>query len=212
MSVSSLTLESDGPFQPKTVEGANNPEAQWSNDERRVVNQDQHLKSIIMSCLPDDISYATAKKTWTDLVHSFESPSDTKENMIMDLKLEHNTFRAKPSNDFQENSDDEVDERTSEEYLRDLDIEFHERALLARPKRFFLVKKQMKTLGVINVDDEEVSDDKEMTQVKVLMTLADDELAVGKNHARNGEWIDITMRKVHILLSMNEDAFLTPIS
>ncbi|GKE67366.1 hypothetical protein Tco_1521527 [Tanacetum coccineum] len=86
----------DGPFQPKTAEGANKPEAQWSNNERRVVNQDQRLKSIIISCLPDDIiesviSYATAKETWTDL-------------------------------DFQENSNDEVDERTSEEYLRDLDI------------------------------------------------------------------------------------------
>ncbi|GKB22034.1 hypothetical protein Tco_0855957, partial [Tanacetum coccineum] len=54
-------------------------------------------------------------------------------------------------------------------------------------------------------DEEEVSDDEEMTQVKVLMALADDELSVGKNHARNGEWIDITMRKVNILLSMDED-------
>ncbi|GJW33930.1 hypothetical protein Tco_0053962 [Tanacetum coccineum] len=36
--------------------------------------------------------------------------------------------------DFQENSDDEVDEKTSEEYLRDLDIEYHERALLANSK------------------------------------------------------------------------------
>ncbi|GKD89988.1 hypothetical protein Tco_1365495, partial [Tanacetum coccineum] len=32
-------------------------------------------------------------------------------------------------------------------------------------------------------DEEEVSDDEEMTQVKVLMALADDELSVGKNHA-----------------------------
>ncbi|GJV43634.1 hypothetical protein Tco_1428170 [Tanacetum coccineum] len=54
--------------------------------------------------------------------------------------------------------------------------------------------------------EEEVSDDEEMVQVIVLMTLADDELVVGKNHARNGEWINITMRKVHILLSMDEDA------
>ncbi|GJR60323.1 hypothetical protein Tco_1502485 [Tanacetum coccineum] len=37
--------------------------------------------------------------------------------------------------DFQENSDDEVDERSSEEYLRDLDIEYHKRALLANLKR-----------------------------------------------------------------------------
>ncbi|GJV27851.1 retrovirus-related pol polyprotein from transposon TNT 1-94 [Tanacetum coccineum] len=45
-----------------------------------------------------------------------------------------------------------------------------------------------------------------MTQVNVLMALADDELAVGKNHASNGEWIDITIRKVNILLFMDEDA------
>ncbi|GKE28278.1 hypothetical protein Tco_1443662, partial [Tanacetum coccineum] len=38
------------------------------------------------------------------------------------------------------------------------------------------------------------------------MALADDELFVGKNHARNGEWIDITIKKVNILLFMNEDS------
>nr|GEU69268.1 hypothetical protein [Tanacetum cinerariifolium] len=64
---------------------------------------------------------------------------------------------------FQENSDDEVDERSSEEYLRDLDIEFHKRALLANSKHF--------------------------------IEITDDELTMGKNHARNAEWIDITMRK-----------------
>ncbi|GKF00574.1 hypothetical protein Tco_0023924, partial [Tanacetum coccineum] len=63
----------DGPFQPKTAEGATKPESQWTNDERRVVNQDQCLKSIIISCLPDDIiesviSCETSKATWTDLV------------------------------------------------------------------------------------------------------------------------------------------------
>ncbi|GJT78480.1 integrase, catalytic region, zinc finger, CCHC-type containing protein [Tanacetum coccineum] len=68
--------------------------------ERRVVIQDQHLKSIIISCLPDDImesviSCVSAKETWTDLVYSFEGPSDTKENRIMDMKLEYQTFRAK---------------------------------------------------------------------------------------------------------------------
>ncbi|GJY30493.1 hypothetical protein Tco_0413988 [Tanacetum coccineum] len=44
-------------------------------------------------------------------------------------------------------------------------------------------------------DEEEVYDDEEMTQVKVLMALADDELSVGKNHACNGEWIDIIIKK-----------------
>ncbi|GKE49562.1 hypothetical protein Tco_1480820, partial [Tanacetum coccineum] len=188
---------------PKTAEGDAKLESQWTPNEKRVVVQDHHLKSIIMSCLPDDIlefvmSCVSAKETWTDLVHSFECPSDTKENRIMDLKFEYQTLRAKsteslsqtytryktllnelandsvnlskheintlnladiyerfvyednliqrryfdtkkalittPSStpistafffnnviqDFQENSDDEVDERTSEEYLRDL--------------------------------------------------------------------------------------------
>ncbi|GJS33354.1 hypothetical protein Tco_0531736 [Tanacetum coccineum] len=57
-----------------------------------------------------------------------------------------------------------------------------------------LMMRQMKDL-----DEEEVSDDEEMTQVKVLITLADDELSAGKNHACNGEWINITMKKVERL-------------
>ncbi|GJU02788.1 hypothetical protein Tco_1113126 [Tanacetum coccineum] len=98
----------DGPFQPKTSEGAIKPEFQWTNDERRVVNQDQRLKNTIISCLPDEImesciSCETAKATWA--------------NWFTALK---------------------------------------------------------------------VSGDEEMTQVKVLMALADDELAVRKNHACNG--------------------------
>ncbi|GJU21099.1 hypothetical protein Tco_1154441 [Tanacetum coccineum] len=237
--------------------------------------------------------------------HDFEGPSDTKENRIIDLKLEYQTFRAKPSEslsqtythyktllneltnddvilskhkinvsfvnslpkkwlsffhrlrnanhtqtldfadiyrrfvyednlisrrypetktalvttpsdspkstvffsnnilqDFQENSYDDAYERSSEEYLRDLELEFHKRALLTNSKHFikrknnFLSQKQMKTLNVTNVakkvilqeiafpkHEEDVFDDEEMTQVKVLMALADDELSVGNNHA-----------------------------
>ncbi|GKE50328.1 hypothetical protein Tco_1481586 [Tanacetum coccineum] len=90
----------DGPFQAKTVDGDAKLESQWTPNERRVVVQDQRLKSIIMSCLPDDImesiiSCVLAKETWTNLVHSFEGPSDTKENKIMDLKHEYQTLRAK---------------------------------------------------------------------------------------------------------------------
>nr|GEV35239.1 retrovirus-related Pol polyprotein from transposon TNT 1-94 [Tanacetum cinerariifolium] len=209
-----LGEEVDGPFQPKTAKGDAKPKSQWTPDERRMVFHDQRLKSIIMSCLPDDImesdiSCVLAKEKWTDLVHRFEGPSDTNENRIMDLKLKYQTFRTKSTEslsqtysryktllnelandgvnlskhkintldladiygrfvyddnliqrrysetkkarittplscavstaffsnnvirDFKENFDDEVDDRSSEEYLRDLEIEYHERALLA---------------------------------------------------------------------------------
>ncbi|GJS48863.1 hypothetical protein Tco_0598984 [Tanacetum coccineum] len=59
----------EGRYQPKTAKG--------------------EIKSDQSSC-------KTAKATWTDLVHNFDGPSDTKENMIIDLKLEYQTFRAKP--------------------------------------------------------------------------------------------------------------------
>ncbi|GJU07794.1 hypothetical protein Tco_1124224 [Tanacetum coccineum] len=241
------------------------------------------------------ISCETTKAIWNDLVHSFKGPSDTMENRIMDLKLEYQTYRVKPSesllqaytryktllnklaNDgvnlskheinisMEENSNDEVDERSSEEYLRDLDIEFCKRSLLANSKHFikrrnnFSSQKanedtdcykcgksqpepkiqkdykteykkikaklalleasastshnpktsQSKNKGLVaetfDLYDEELSDDEEITQVKVLMALANNELTMGKNYACNGEWIDITMRKVNILLSMDED-------
>nr|GEY62554.1 hypothetical protein [Tanacetum cinerariifolium] len=137
--------------------------------------------------------------------------------------------------DFQKNYDDEVDERSNEEYLRDLDVEYQERTLLANSKHFIKrrnnfsdykaeYKKMKSKLALLEAsplsphnpktfqpkhkglvseifdwDKEEVFDEKEVTHVKVLMALADDELTVGKNHARNGEWVDITMRKVERL-------------
>nr|GEX39605.1 retrovirus-related Pol polyprotein from transposon TNT 1-94 [Tanacetum cinerariifolium] len=287
----------DGPFQPKTAEGDAKPESQLTLDERRMVVQDQRLKSIII----------------------FKGPSDTKENKIMDLKLEYQNFKEKSTEslsqaytryktllnelandgvnhskheinvvfvnslpekwltfslrlrnanhtqtldladiygssaisiaffsnnviqDLQENSKDEVDERSSKEYLRDLDVEYQERALLANSKHFIKrrnnfsaskgfqpkftpkliqsspnlnsqtnpmfqkdykaeYKKMKAKLALLEASPSKA------TQVKVLMALADDELIVGKNHARNGEWVDITMRKIKNILSMDEDA------
>nr|GEU28605.1 retrovirus-related Pol polyprotein from transposon TNT 1-94 [Tanacetum cinerariifolium] len=167
-----------------------------------------------MSCLPDDImksviSCETAKATWTDLVHSFEGPSDTKENKIMNLKLEYQTFRAK------------LTERISQTYTcyktllnelandgvnlskREINVGF----MNSLPEKWLTFSQgprnanHTQTLDLTDIyerfvyedkliqrrDDEEVVDDDEVTLVKVLMALADDELTVGKNHARNGE-------------------------
>ncbi|GKD06806.1 hypothetical protein Tco_1181780, partial [Tanacetum coccineum] len=56
-------------------------------------------------------------------------------------------------------------------------------------------------------DDEEVSsDDNEVTEVKALMALTDEErVSVGKESANNGEWVKIFIQKVHTLLEMEDN-------
>ncbi|GJZ04710.1 hypothetical protein Tco_0537985 [Tanacetum coccineum] len=77
--------------------------------------------------------------------------------------------------------------------MNDLEMEFHERALLAKSKRFF---KKGLVAEAYKWDEKEVSsDDNEMVEVKVLMALADDESgAVGKESVRNGKWVKISIR------------------
>ncbi|GKE60968.1 hypothetical protein Tco_1511335, partial [Tanacetum coccineum] len=55
-------------------------------------------------------------------------------------------------------------------------------------------------------DEEKVSsDDNEMVEVKVLMALAEENDAISKEGARNGESVKISMRKVHTLLEMEDN-------
>ncbi|GKF24201.1 hypothetical protein Tco_0076523 [Tanacetum coccineum] len=74
----------DGPYVPLASGGLRKPEAQWSNNERKVANLDHRLKSLIMFILPDDqinsvISCKNAKSTWEDLILLYhEGPYDMK--------------------------------------------------------------------------------------------------------------------------------------
>ncbi|GJX49806.1 retrotransposon protein, putative, ty3-gypsy subclass, partial [Tanacetum coccineum] len=62
--------------------------------------------------------------------------------------------------DFHENSDDEVNERSCDEYLRDLELDFHKRALLANSKCFikrknkFFVQKANEDIDLERLDVE----------------------------------------------------------
>ncbi|GJW40724.1 hypothetical protein Tco_0066569 [Tanacetum coccineum] len=50
------------------------------------------------------------------------------------------------------------------------------------------------------------SDDNEVTEVKALMTLTDEErIFVGKESVNNGEWVKISIQKVHTLLEMEDN-------
>ncbi|GKF59173.1 hypothetical protein Tco_0175959, partial [Tanacetum coccineum] len=54
--------------------------------------------------------------------------------------------------------------------------------------------------------DEVSSDDNEVTKVKALMALTDEErVSVSKESVRNGEWIKIFMKKIHTLLEMEDN-------
>nr|GEV94719.1 retrovirus-related Pol polyprotein from transposon TNT 1-94 [Tanacetum cinerariifolium] len=215
-----------------------------------------------MSCLSDDImesviSCVLAKETWTDLVHSFEDPSDTKENRIMGLKLEYQTFRAKST------------ESLSQTYTRcktllnelandGVNLSKHEinvGFVNSLPEKWLTFSQGLRnanhtqTRGLANIYGRFVCEDNLIQRSLLLtqnnqanlkfqkdykakykkmkaklalleaslssshnpktfqpMNKADDELTVRKNHACNGEWVDITMRKVNTLLSMDEDA------
>ncbi|GKE48513.1 hypothetical protein Tco_1479771, partial [Tanacetum coccineum] len=179
----------------------------------------------------------------------FEGPLDTKEKRIMDLKLEYQTFRAKPTESLSQTYTryktllNELANHGVNLFRHKINVGFvnslpekwltfsqglrnanHTQTLdLANiygrfvyednliQRRYSDTKKALITTpSSITIStaffSNNISDDEEVTQVKALMALADDELTVGKNHARNGEWIDITMRKVNILLSMDEDA------
>ncbi|GJX49465.1 hypothetical protein Tco_0276310 [Tanacetum coccineum] len=54
-------------------------------------------------------------------------------------------------------------------------------------------------------DDESLSSgDERTTTVKAFMAIIEDEPFVGKSHVKSCQWVEITMSKVHILISMNE--------
>ncbi|GJT71453.1 hypothetical protein Tco_1030739 [Tanacetum coccineum] len=202
------------------------------------------ISCIIISCLPNDVMKSVikcknAKEMWNDLILAHEGPSDTRDTKIAALRLKYNAFKSlegEKDND----SDIKEDQRTSNEFMADLNDEYHERALLANQKRFYKsyqkdyrgkykgLKAEMVVLtkriddltkgesekgksdkGLIadsfNWDDEFVSsEDEGVTKIRAFMEIAEDELSVGKADARSGQWVDITMKKVHRLLSMTD--------
>nr|GEX01066.1 hypothetical protein [Tanacetum cinerariifolium] len=72
---------------------------QWLNAESHLANQDKRLKSIIISCLPNDVMKSiikckTAKEMWNDLILAHEGPSNTRDTKIVVLRLKFNAFKS----------------------------------------------------------------------------------------------------------------------
>nr|GEX05463.1 putative reverse transcriptase domain-containing protein [Tanacetum cinerariifolium] len=139
--------------------------------------------------------------------------------------------KPKKAFDFQDSPNDEEDTRSSQEYMNDLEEEYQGRDPLVKFKRFFKKAKYNKVKAKLALlsssasapssssrkkgliaesydwDEKEVSsDDNEVTKVKALMALANEErFSVSKESARNGEWIKISMKKIHTLLEMDDN-------
>ncbi|GJY79207.1 retrovirus-related pol polyprotein from transposon TNT 1-94 [Tanacetum coccineum] len=275
---------------------------QWSNVESRLANQDKRLKSIIISCLPNDvmkyvIKCKTTKEMWNNLI--LARPSYTRDTKIAAPRLKFNDFKSLEgkkvngtftrlkcmlndlenngvtipqnevnatfvnnlprkwlsmnqtqrannsikndclatlygkynyeeglidqiyesetqrfniqassskalisNNHFQYNdSDVEEDQRTINEFMADLDDEYHERARLANQKRFYKrfgrvgsarkpidrSKKTCFTCGKL--------EDEGTTKIRAFIATTEDEPSVRKTNARSSQWVDITLKK-----------------
>ncbi|GKA04915.1 hypothetical protein Tco_0684035 [Tanacetum coccineum] len=99
-----LEILENGPFVPKSLLSTSTniflkPQKQWSHEDKRLANQDKKLKSIIISCLPNDVMMSvikctSAKSMWNDLHLAIEGPSDTRDTKIAALRLKFNAFKA----------------------------------------------------------------------------------------------------------------------
>ncbi|GKF15645.1 hypothetical protein Tco_0057107, partial [Tanacetum coccineum] len=63
--------------------------------------------------------------------------TEKKKSLTTTTPLSIAFFSTSIVQDFQDSPDDEEDIRSSQEYMNDLEMKFHERALLAKSKRFF---------------------------------------------------------------------------
>ncbi|GJZ78896.1 hypothetical protein Tco_0643733 [Tanacetum coccineum] len=95
----------------------------------------------------------TTKEMWNDLIVAHEGPSDTRDTKIVALRLKFNAFKSLEGekvngtftrlkfllNDLENNNDSDSDvkedQRSIKEFMANLNVEYHERALLENQKR-----------------------------------------------------------------------------
>ncbi|GJS71791.1 hypothetical protein Tco_0704632 [Tanacetum coccineum] len=220
----------DGTFQPKTAEGDDKPEAKPTESLSQTYTRYKTLLNELaydgdkLSKHEINVGFVNSlSEKWLTFSYGLRNANHTQTLDLADIfgstAISTAFFSNNVIQDFQENSDDEVDERSMTGYSsvsKGFQPKFTPKLIQssqnsisqADPKtpKTFQPKNKGLVVETFDWDEEEVSDDEEVTHVEVLMALADDELTIGKNHARNGEWIDFTMRKVNILLSMDEYA------
>ncbi|GJV49782.1 hypothetical protein Tco_0927546 [Tanacetum coccineum] len=121
------------------------------------------------------------------------------------VTIQASSSKALISNNQFQDSDSDVEEdlRSSSEFIAILNTEYHERALLANQKRFY--KRPGVIAEIFDWDEESISlEDEGTTKIKAFMAIAEEDPSVGKADARSGQWVEITMKNLHRLLSMTD--------
>nr|GEU86404.1 retrovirus-related Pol polyprotein from transposon TNT 1-94 [Tanacetum cinerariifolium] len=154
-----LEILENGPFVPLSplstpTNPLPEPQNQWSQADRRLANQYKRLKSILISCLPTNLTKKMVKYEsntegqqfyQNDTLAALYGKYNYEEGLIDQIyKSESTRFTLQGSKALISNptlqesdSDTEEDQRSSSEFLADLNAEFHERALLANQRRFY---------------------------------------------------------------------------
>ncbi|GJW88386.1 hypothetical protein Tco_0163726 [Tanacetum coccineum] len=105
------------------------PQKQWSPEDKRLANK--RLKIIIISCLPNDVMKSVIKTGNSMLLKLGRL------KMCMEPLQGNTTMRKVWLIKSDSDLDVEEDTRSSSEFLADLNVEFHYRALQANLKRFY---------------------------------------------------------------------------
>nr|GEU79015.1 retrovirus-related Pol polyprotein from transposon TNT 1-94 [Tanacetum cinerariifolium] len=180
----------NGPFLPMSpLSTSTNPLTkplnQWSPKDVKLANQDKRLKSIIISCLPNDvmksiIKCTTAKAIWTDLILAHEGPSDIRDTNIAALRIKFNAFKALEG------------EKVQETYtrLKVLLNDLENKGVSIPQAEIDAMSKGQSKKGLVvesfDWDEESVSSkDEWVTRVKAFMAIVEDEPSVRKADARS---------------------------
>ncbi|GJR28253.1 hypothetical protein Tco_1104485 [Tanacetum coccineum] len=136
-----------------------------------------HVKESELASLYGKLKY---EENLTDIIYETEK----KKSLVSATPLSTAFIFTSIIQDIQDSPDDGEDTRSSQDSS-------------ASASKSSMVKNKGLIAKAYEWDEEEVSsDNNEMTEVKVLMALANDEnVVVGKKSARNGEWVKISMRK-----------------
>nr|GEY24747.1 hypothetical protein [Tanacetum cinerariifolium] len=169
------------------IVGQRKLEGQWTGDERKAANLDQRLKSVILYSPDDKEDTRSIQEYLSDLEEEYQERALLAKSKRFFKKKSQSPSQQKP--ELRPNKDFEAKYNKVKAKL----------ALLSSgtSSKSSMVKNKGLADEAYEWDEEDVSyDDNEMTKVKVLMALVDDEsIVMGKESARIREWVKISMKK-----------------